>query len=283
MILFKRASEINKYLRIKAKSGTKIGFVPTMGALHDGHISLMKDCNDHSNLSVASIFVNPTQFNDPSDFAKYPVTLEADILKLEQAGCDLLFLPDFEEMYPYGIAPINTFDLGYLETILEGRYRPGHFQGVCQVINRLLEIIIPTTLYLGQKDYQQCKVIQQLIGMLKSNVDVKVVPTVRETSGLAMSSRNLRLSDSDKEKAAIVYHTLQYLKSQIVPGDFTKLIQNASVSLVENGMNEIDYLSIADAETLELKTKWNGHESIVCLIAVHFKGVRLIDNLILHP
>ncbi len=282
MIIFKRASDINKYLRIKAKSGVRIGFVPTMGALHAGHLSLINECKGLCDVSVASIFINPTQFNDPSDFAKYPVTLSADILELEQAGCDLLFLPSFEEIYPNGTEWSFNYDLGYLETVLEGKYRPGHFQGVCQVMNRLLEITIPTTLFLGQKDYQQCMVIKHLVSILNAKIEVTVVSTHREPSGLAMSSRNLLLSDSDKEKAAIVYRSLQYLQLHIVPGDFTKLIQNAGKLLLENGIDTIDYISIADAETLELQNSWDGQKSIVGLVAVHLHGVRLIDNIILY-
>ena len=164
MILLKKLE-----LRIpghSAEKGKTIGFVPTMGALHAGHISLIKASKNENPITVCSIFVNPTQFNDPKDFEKYPVTIEKDIDMLKEAGCDVLFLPSVEEMYPEGIVTENHYDLGYLETILEGKFRPGHFQGVCMVMQRLLKIVSRIDLYLGQKDYQQCMVIKRLIELM---------------------------------------------------------------------------------------------------------------------
>ena len=282
MILFKRASDINKYLSIKSKLGIRIGFIPTMGALHAGHISLINECKKQCAISVVSIFINPTQFNNPSDYAKYPITLSADILKLEQSGCDLLFLPPIEEIYPNGIISAIQYDLGYLETVLEGKYRPGHFQGVCQVMNRLLEIIIPNILYLGQKDYQQCMVIKKLLTITKPTITINVVITLRESSGLAMSSRNLRLTDKDKEKAVGLFQSLQYLRSNLVLGDLANLKMNANNILQEKGITKIDYLTIADANTLESIESWDGRKPLVGLVAAYLHEVRLIDNIILH-
>ena len=197
MILFKKANDLRKWLDAQHKNGKRIGFVPTMGALHPGHISLIKKSKTENPVTVCSIFINPSQFNDPADFKKYPVTIETDIDMLEEADCDALFLPGSEEIYPDGYSNSKLYDIGYLETVLEGKYRPGHFQGVCMVVDRLLDIVQPDQLFLGQKDYQQCMVIKRLL-ILKGQTDkigLSICPTLREADGLAMSSRNLRLSE----------------------------------------------------------------------------------------
>ncbi|MEO7561037.1 MAG: pantoate--beta-alanine ligase, partial [Ferruginibacter sp.] len=184
MILIKsihQASSLLAFYRLKKR---RIGFVPTMGALHTGHMALIQNCKSAELFCVCSIFINPTQFNNEADFKKYPVSLEADIDMLEEAGCDVLFLPSKQEIYPDGFIP-PKYDLGYLETILEGKYRPGHFQGVCQVVDKLLSIIKPDQLFLGQKDYQQCMVIKKLVSLKNYKLELKIVPTVRENNGLA--------------------------------------------------------------------------------------------------
>jgi len=163
MIILKKSQELQQQLNDYREKGESVGFVPTMGALHDGHLSLLKSSKAENTVTVCSIFVNPAQFNDSSDFAKYPSTLDQDIYKLETAGCDILFLPSVEEIYPAGISERKEYDLGYLNTILEGKFRPGHFQGVCMAVERLLEIVLPNNLYLGQKDFQQCMIIIRLI------------------------------------------------------------------------------------------------------------------------
>ena len=172
MILFKKSADIHAWLQQCKKAGKTIGFIPTMGALHPGHISLLQSAIKADVVSVCSIFVNPAQFNDARDFENYPATIEKDIDALEKAGCDVLFLPSVSEMYPAGLGHAKTYDLGYLETVLEGKYRPGHFQGVCLVVHRLLNIIPADDLYLGQKDYQQCMVIKKLIELEKINCNI---------------------------------------------------------------------------------------------------------------
>lgn len=281
MILFKKAEGLTKYLKTKSASGLQIGFVPTMGALHAGHLRLVQQCKTESDLVVASIFVNPTQFNDPQDFARYPVTLENDILLLAGAGTDILFLPAVAEIYPAGTAHLPRFDLGYLETILEGKYRPGHFQGVCQVMSRLLEIVMPARLFLGRKDYQQCMVIQKLVRLQDWPIAVTKVNTVREPSGLAMSSRNARLDNAGREKATAIYHSLQYLAASLHPGSLEALTAKAASAILESGFDNIDYVTIADASTLEPVSEWDGKRSLVALVAAFIQGVRLIDNLTL--
>ena len=279
MILVKTANDLTQFLANKSYGDRSTGFVPTLGALHEGHLGLLEHSKQHTDITVCSIFVNPTQFNDPQDFARYPVTLEKDLLLLEKAGCDIVFLPSVKEIYPNGTALDKHFDLGYLETILEGKYRPGHFQGVCQVVNRLLEIVRPTTLFLGQKDYQQCMVIKRLIALTGFNTRLIIVPTIREASGLALSSRNLRLLAKDREAAPAIYHSLQYLKQNIQPGSLDNYIMKAGMMIKEAGFEKTDYVAIADADTLQPITEWDGRSSLVGLIAAFLDGVRLIDNM----
>lgn len=282
MILLKTATDLPHFLSTQKARNLQTGFVPTMGALHEGHLSLVEHSKKNNNITVASIFVNPTQFNDPQDFTQYPVTLEKDIYLLEKAGCDLLFLPSVEEIYPSGMQLTRPYDLGYLETLLEGKYRPGHFQGVCQVVHRLLELVQPTNLYLGQKDYQQCMVIRQLIHITALPVELQIVPTRRELSGLAMSSRNLRLSEKEKEAAAVIYQQLLKIQAGLRPGKLDNLVTEATAALLAAGFDKIDYVSIADAASLRPVTAWDGQSKLVALVAAFIGGVRLIDNLTLN-
>jgi pantoate--beta-alanine ligase len=280
MILFKKAADITNFLQQSNKGGNSIGFVPTMGALHQGHISLISISKKANALTVCSIFVNPTQFNDAKDFNNYPSTIEKDIDALEKAGCDALFLPTIAEMYPNGTQNSKTYDLGYLETVLEGKYRPGHFQGVCLVVHRLLTIITCNELYLGQKDYQQCMVIKRLVELEQIKTNINICPTLRETSGLAMSSRNMRLSEKDKEQALKIFETLSYLKNNIKPGDLIALKQAAINNLTNAGF-KVDYVEIADAGNLEIINNWDENIPLVAVAAAFLGGVRLIDNLLL--
>lgn len=279
MILLKTASDLSRTLASRRASGARIGFVPTMGALHPGHLKLVEHSKKNSDTTVVSIFVNPTQFNDANDFAQYPITLEKDIYLLEQAGCDILFLPAIDEIYPRGTSLQEPYALGYLETLLEGKYRPGHFQGVCQVVHRLLELVQPSLLFMGQKDYQQCMVVRQLIHLKQLPVDLRIIPTLRETSGLALSSRNLRLSEKDKEAATAIYRSLQMIRNELRPGNLGSLITRAINEIRAAGFEKIDYVSIASAQDLSEVSNWNGHSPLVALVAAFLNGVRLIDNL----
>ncbi|MBI5858774.1 MAG: pantoate--beta-alanine ligase [Sphingobacteriales bacterium] len=283
MILFKKAADLRKWLETQRKADLNIGFVPTMGALHAGHISLLNTSKNRNDITVASIFVNPTQFNDPKDFEKYPITIEKDIDLLEEAGCDVLFLPSVSEIYPHGIEKAGHFDLGYFETILEGKYRPGHFQGVCMVVQRLLEIVMPHKLYLGQKDYQQCMVIGKLIELtgLKGSITMTVCPTLREKDGLAMSSRNMRLNEQERKTAIQIFKTLSFLKENIKPGNPDSIKKDANRMLIQAGFKP-DYVEIADADNLAIVNDWDGKQKLVALIAAFLNEVRLIDNMLLN-
>jgi pantoate--beta-alanine ligase len=281
MILFKKSADINAWLQQCKKAGKTIGFIPTMGALHPGHISLLQSAIKADVVSVCSIFVNPAQFNDARDFENYPATIEKDIDALEKAGCDVLFLPSVSEMYPSGLLHAKNYELGYLETVLEGKYRPGHFQGVCLVVHRLLNIIPADDLYLGQKDYQQCMVIKKLVELEKINIRLHICPTLRETTGLAMSSRNMRLTEYGRKHALKIFETLSYVKNNIKPGDLRALKQVATDQLTHAGF-KVDYVEIADAGNLEIMNNWNGHCKLVVVVAAFLEEVRLIDNLLIH-
>ncbi|HEY4289701.1 MAG TPA: pantoate--beta-alanine ligase [Puia sp.] len=275
MILFKKTGDLNRYLDQQRSSGATIGFVPTMGALHAGHISLIDISKKTATLTVCSIFVNPTQFNDQKDFLKYPITIEKDIILLENAGVEVLFLPEVDEMYPNGTKDLETYDLGHLETILEGKYRPGHFQGVCQVMRRLLQLVRPDHLFMGQKDYQQCMVVKRLIHLMGWNIIFHAGPIIREADGLAMSSRNVRLSPDERQRATAIYKALLSTANATSP-DTT--LPNAR-RMLDDAKFRIDYIAIADAETLEPVEP--GSSGAVALIAAFQGEVRLIDNMIL--
>ena len=259
-----------------------IGFVPTMGALHNGHISLIQTALAENELVIGSIFVNPTQFTEQSDFEKYPSSIEADIFKLEKAGCDVLFLPAVADMYPNGSSPTRQYDLGFLDTILEGEFRPGHFQGVCQVVQRLLDIVAPGKLYLGQKDFQQCLVLKKMIALLDIKTSIIICPTQREPDGLAMSSRNSRLAPAERAKASYLNRALKSIKENLREGDLAQLQRNAKEILTKQDI-KVEYVTIANAQTLEIIQYWDGKTELVALVAAYIHEVRLIDNLLLNP
>ncbi|HEX6846720.1 MAG TPA: pantoate--beta-alanine ligase [Chitinophagaceae bacterium] len=284
MIICKKPGPLSALLDKIRSEKHPIGFVPTMGALHAGHLSLVQEAKKLNKIVVCSIFVNPTQFNDAEDFKKYPVTLEKDILMLETEGCDMVLIPSAKDIYPEGIGHLKQYELGFLETVFEGKFRPGHFQGVCQVVERLLEIVLPDNLYLGQKDYQQCMVIKKLIELtgLKEKVKVNICPTLREADGLAMSSRNARLLPDDRKKAPMISAALRFIKENLTPGD-TKTIKNEAKEMLRHKEFRVDYIGIANAETLESVENWNGKQKVVALAAAFLNNVRLIDNMVIHP
>lgn len=280
MILLKKSSQLSEQVLRLQTAGLKTGFVPTMGALHNGHLSLLKASKQNNDITVCSIFVNPTQFNNASDFKKYPVTLENDILVLEQAGTDILFLPGVHEIYPNGTTQSQPYGLGYLESSLEGKYRPGHFQGVCQVMNRLLDIVQPHQLYMGRKDYQQCMVVKKLLHIMRSDTILNTCPTQREPDGLAMSSRNMRLNAEERKNAVTIFNVLQLLKNTLQPGCLDDAITTGKQMLEQNHFT-VDYVAITDATTLEPVTHWDGSQALIVLIAAFMHEVRLIDNMII--
>lgn len=284
MIICTTISSLQTTLQQLKKQGKEIGFVPTMGALHNGHISLIQQSKSYQYTTVCSIFVNPTQFNNSADFAKYPKTIEQDILYLEAANCDVLFIPTVDEIYPNGIELNKQYKLGFIETVLEGSSRPGHFQGVCQVVERLLRIVEPHFLFLGKKDYQQCMVITQLVSLMNWTDQLQIVmgETLREPSGLAMSSRNMRLTEEQKLNATAIFSTLQFVQQNISKLSITELIEQSTYFLHQNEFEQIDYVALCNATTLEPIQEFNATIQTVVLIAAFIGGVRLIDNLVLN-
>ena len=274
MFIFKHILDLQDFLQ----NQSNIGFVPTMGALHEGHISLIHSSSKSCQITVCSIFVNPTQFNDPKDFEKYPINLERDIEMLEMAGCDVLYLPQISEMYPAGIQTLRQYNLGYLNTILDGAFRPGHFNGVCAIVHQLLLAVKPQHLFLGEKDFQQCMVIRQLVDQEQLPVQVHAMATFRMKSGLAMSSRNQRLSENGIQKAASLYRVLKEIGTEKYQHSFSDLRTKALQKLAIEGF-ETEYLVLADANTLHFLEDFNQAVTMVVLIAAKLESVRLIDNL----
>jgi pantoate--beta-alanine ligase len=277
MIIIREAERFRRFLGEKA-TGTSFGFVPTMGALHAGHLALLHRSKRETDKTICSIFVNPTQFNDPADFSKYPITLEDDIRMLEMAVVDILFLPDVHEIYPQGTASLETYDLGQMDQLLEGRQRPGHFQGVCQVVHRLLSVTRPDVLFMGRKDFQQCMVVRRLIHLKSIPVRLEICDTVREADGLAMSSRNMRISPDDRPTASILYDVLNRLKHGLDSGLLESRLRAGREALAAAGFR-VDYLEICRTTDLEPVTEWDGHTPLTALAAAFLGEVRLIDNI----
>lgn len=280
MFIFKTVQDLVAYLDGQRSAGKTIAFIPTMGALHKGHLSLIGAAQQEQALTVCSIFVNPTQFNNASDLEKYPRTTEQDIALLTGAGCDVLFLPDEQEVYPDGKAIREPYELGYLETVLEGAFRPGHFQGVAQVVERLLLIVKPDKLYLGQKDFQQVAVLRRLIELRSLPVQLVSVRTTREPDGLAMSSRNRRLTETQRSLAGLIYQCLVSIQSKKELQSFSVVKKECWELLVHKGFRP-EYIELADAATLELLPEYDASKRTVALIAAFIGDIRLIDNLIL--
>ena len=249
-----------------------------MGALHKGHISLVEESKQNGLITVCSIFVNPTQFNDKTDRAKYPVTTDADIELLLTAGCDVLFLPDEQEVYPGGSDKARIYDFGALETVLEGAMRPGHFKGVGQVVGRLLEIVQPDMLFLGSKDYQQCLVISRLVELMGITTEVVRCPTRREEDGLAMSSRNRRLTEPQRAIAGLIYQCLVSIQSKKGATSFAIVQKECDDILRKKGFDP-EYIALANADTLELLPDYDAGVPMVALIAARIGSTRLIDNI----
>lgn len=261
--------------------GNSIGFVPTMGALHKGHLSIIRSSINENTVTICSIFVNPTQFNNPKDLEKYPRTLEIDTTLLEKVGCDALFCPEVKMMY--GDETVIQFDFGDLGKVMEGKFRPGHFSGVALVVSKLFHIVEPDIAYFGQKDWQQFAIIRKLTQDLKFNVKLKSIPTVRDPNGLAMSSRNMRLTTHQKEKAAILFNSLNQACSLLKKGtSITEVKKNYVEPLFQNDQEiKLEYFEVVDSENLTLLNNVEESEMPILCIAAFVGEVRLIDNMFL--
>lgn len=258
-------------------SGKTLGIVPTMGALHEGHLSLVRRALQENDYTLASIFVNPIQFNNPEDLVKYPRTPEQDLKMLEDTGCHAVFMPSIEEMYPTEVTEV--YDFGHLDKVMEGAFRPGHFNGVAIVVRRLFEIVQPHRAYFGEKDFQQLAIIRALVSKYEIPVEIVPCPIVREPDGLAMSSRNMRLKPADRSKAPHIYRTLLAARDMVPKHSIAEVKTWVVQNLKRVEGIEPEYFEIASAENLLPVNEWNEAPVVMGFVAVWLGGVRLIDNI----
>lgn len=279
MHIFYTIHSFQDFLKIQRKAGHSIGLVPTMGALHQGHLSLIEASKAQNDLTVCSIFVNPTQFNNPQDLAVYPRTLEADCEMLESVKCEVVFAPNAHDIYP--TLPNLKFDFGDLERVMEGKFRPGHFNGVGIVVSKLFNIVQPDNAYFGQKDLQQCAIINRLVKDLSYNLTLNICPTQRETDGLAMSSRNRNLTPEQRKTAPEIYKALQKAVELLKDKNPAQSIKGFITSNLDNieGI-EVEYFEISDFETLQPLNELSEGKTALCIAAFMGK-TRLIDNVII--
>lgn len=280
MKIFRTKQELQQELSGIRKENKVITLVPTMGALHEGHLSLINYAKPSTDVTICSIFVNPTQFNDPKDLEKYPRPIENDIALLESVGCDILFLPSVEEMYPEN-DPQWQIDLGDLDRIWEGEHRPGHFQGVTQIVYKLFDLVKPNQACFGQKDFQQVMVIQRMLEIKNLDIKLLICPIVRNEKGLALSSRNARLTEAGKENALTLIKSLRYIQDNLDTQSVEELLEGAKAIIASNPEVELEYLSICETKSLTPVTKLEEGKEYVGLIAAWVENVRLIDNILL--
>ena len=280
MLLFKKRTDLQRHLQSQRQAGKRIGFVPTMGALHKGHLSLFEKSRASADVTVGSIFVNPTQFNEKEDLEKYPRTPGKDIALLVGVGCDVLFLPPVHEVYGNGAGQAPPFDFGYLDQPMEGAHRPGHFRGVAQVVHRLLEVVQPDYLFMGQKDYQQFAIVKSMLKQLGSKTRPVLCPIVREDDGLAMSSRNVRLTKEQRLLAPNIYRVLCDAKEK-VHSHFPAQIKEEALRMLSIPPMQPEYFEIVNGHTLRPIELFEEVDLAVACTAVRLGDVRLIDNMIL--
>ena len=280
MLVFERKADLARYIFHQRQAGNTVGLVPTMGALHSGHLSLIEASVSEADITVCSIFVNPIQFTNKKDLEKYPRTLEKDKELLESAGCQVLFCPSVEEMYPQ--TTFTKLSFGLLEEVMEGFYRPEHFQGVGLVVSKFFNIVQPDLAFFGQKDLQQCRIIQQLTEDLFFPIKIVVVPTVREEDGLAMSSRNVRLNPEQRKVANSFYKALCLGRDLLLEGaEKSKVSREVETYLESIPELQLEYFCIADGGTLQPIKDVSSHRQLALCIAGYVGDVRLIDNLLL--
>ncbi len=278
MKLFTTKKEIKSELLKFRSQGLSIGFVPTMGALHEGHLFLIRRSVQENDITVCSIFVNPAQFNNQDDLIKYPRSLDKDVAMLEKEGCDILFAPDVEEMYPKKKKIRIEIDFGMLDKVMEGKFRPGHFKGVAIIVKKLFEIMEPSRSYFGKKDYQQLAIIKHLVRVLELPTEIISCETVREPDGLAMSSRNMRLTIAERDLAPKIFQVLCKVRDKVGKIPVWELKEWAIKKLQENPELRVEYFEIAEKDSLMPIDSWTHKDTAVALTAVFLGDVRLIDN-----
>ncbi len=278
MLVVKEIKELQELIRKKKEEGNTVGFVPTMGALHPGHLSLVSIAGQQSDFVVVSIFVNPTQFNDKNDLINYPRTLERDLSLLDPTACQLVFAPEVATMYPE--EDKRQFNFGKIEQVMEGQFRPGHFNGVGQVVSKLFEMVKPDKAFFGLKDFQQLVVIKALVKQLSMPIEVVPCPIMREEDGLAMSSRNQRLSPEQRENAPHIYQTLKEARNKASEMSVKELKQWVVSTIDQNPYLQTEYFEITDDEDLNAVERWEAPLNKVGCVAVHCGEIRLIDNIV---
>ncbi len=278
MKIFKTKFAISEFLSAVRNQEIKIGLVPTMGALHDGHLSLVEQSKEKCNLTIVSIFVNPTQFNNITDLEKYPKPLERDIQLLESVGCDVLFIPEVYEMYSE--TDKWDYEVGPLNWVLEGEFRPGHYQGVTQIVFKLFDLIKPDKAFFGQKDYQQFLVISKMNQDLNLKIDLIACPIIREEDGLAMSSRNIRLSTFERKKSLVIFKSLEFISLNFRDEPIDQLLNKAKAFYADDKDLALEYLKICNPITLE-EIHQKGNQKAIALVACMVGETRLIDNMFL--
>ncbi len=280
MLVFKKVADLQRWRAAARGAGQTVGFAPTMGALHEGHLSLIHAAKAGCDLAVASIFVNPTQFNDAGDLERYPRMPEKDVALLLSAHCDALFMPPVEEVYPPGADLTVRLDFGPLDRVMEGVFRPGHFTGMATVVKRLLDIVEPQRLYMGQKDFQQLSIVRDMLRQLGSPIQLVMCPTTREPDGLAMSSRNLRLTPAMRAAAPVIYQTLLDARAAL-PAEPAAAVQARALRRLEAAGLRPEYFDLVDGITLLPVADYAGSDFIVACVAAWAGEVRLIDNAVL--
>lgn len=278
MDLIKTTQGVRNKVTALRSEGKTIGLVPTMGALHEGHLSLVKKCIADNDVCIVSIFVNPTQFNNKEDLKKYPRNLERDCEYLKSVGVGVIFAPSVDEVYPE--PDTRQFDFGQLDKVMEGEHRPGHFNGVAQVVSRLFDIVKPDRAYFGEKDFQQLAIIREMVKQLKLDINIVPMPIVREVSGLALSSRNERLTATQKEVAVNISKVLAESKEWMKTSSVEEVIKAVTTTLDSFTELKVEYYEIVDGYTLQSVTDWKDSDYIVGCIAIFCGEVRLIDNII---
>ena len=277
MIVYRTKQDLTRHLKTLQDQGKTVGLVPTMGALHEGHASLVRKAGEQNDVVVVSIFVNPAQFNDPSDLENYPRPLEQDLEVLQSMQVSIAFTPSVKEMYPE--EDHRTFDLGGLDQVLEGAFRAGHFTGVARIVSKLFDLIRPARAYFGQKDFQQLVIIRRLVELLHMDIEIVSCPIIREKDGLAMSSRNTLLTDEERKAAPFIYQTLRLArekKGTMAPEEVRSWVFSR---FRDQSLIHLEYFDIVEDKELVPVTDWNEPVNKVGCIAVHLGGVRLIDNL----
>ena len=281
MQIIETKQALSDYLSQLSIEHKDIGFVPTMGALHEGHMSLINQAKAENDVCICSIFINPKQFNNPEDYKNYPKDFNKDVEQLESVGCDVVFHPSYELIYP-GDVP-EPIDLGILETVMEGQFRPGHFRGVAAVVRRFFELLSPKRAYFGLKDYQQFTVINQMVQALNLDVSIIGCDTIRSENGLALSSRNQLLTENGKQIASVFYNCLQDTRSMYHQNTVTDIKTHVIAQFKDINNCELEYFEIVDAVNLTELTAQSNTSGVVACIAGFVEGIRLIDNLVIIP